>query len=88
MHVLLKMILFLRSEIGLFFILPHLWEMEVPRQGVESELELLAYATERPALSHVCDLYHISWQFWVLNPLRKARDQTLILMDTSQIHYH
>ena len=33
-------------------------------------------------LSHVCDLYHSSWQCWILNPLSKARDQTCILMDT------
>ena len=28
-----------------FFLGPYLWHMEVPRLGVESELQLLAYAT-------------------------------------------
>ena len=28
-----------------FFFAPHLWPMEVPRLGVESELEPLAYIT-------------------------------------------
>ena len=28
-----------------------------------------------------------SWQCQILNPLSKARDQTCILMDTSQIHF-
>ena len=59
--------------------------MEVPRLGVESELQVLAYttvtATWDPSL--VCDPYHSSWQPWILNPLSEARDQTLILMDTS-----
>ena len=26
-----------------------------------------------------------SWQHWMVNPLSKARDQTQILMDTSQV---
>ena len=61
--------------------------MEVPRLGVESELQLLAYttATATPDLSCVCDLHHSSRQCPILNPLSKARDQTHILMDTSQI---
>ena len=61
--------------------------MEVPRLGVESELKLPAYttaiATAMWDLSHVCNLSHSSWQCWIHNPLSKARDQTLILMDTS-----
>ena len=62
----------------LLFLGPHLWHMEVPRLGVELELQLLAYATdtEMPDPSHVCDLHHSSWQCQNLNPLSKARDQT------------
>ena len=41
-----------------------------------------------PALSQDCDLYHSSQQCWILNPLSKARDQTCILMSTSQIRFH
>ena len=37
--------------------------------------------------SCICDLHHSSWQCWVPDPLSKARDQTCILMVTSQIHF-
>ena len=68
----------------LFFLGPHLWHMEVPRLGVESELQLLAYATvtATPDLSHIWDLHHSSRQCRIPNPLREARDQTHILTDT------
>ena len=48
--------------------------MEVPRLGVELELQLQAYTTAiaRRDLSHVCDLYHSSQQHQILNPLSKA----------------
>ena len=64
--------------------------MEVPRLGVESELELPVYttATATPDPSLVCDLYHISLQHWILKPLSKARDRTRILMDAGQISFH
>ena len=73
----------------LFFVIlgPHLWHMEVPRLGVESELQLPPYTTA-PATwdpSHVCDLYHRSRQRWILNPRREARDRTCVLMDTSRV---
>ena len=63
--------------------------MEVPRLGVELELQLLAYAmaTAIPGMSHIWDLPLSSQQCQVLNPMGEARDQTLILMDTSQVHY-
>ena len=34
-------------------------------------------------LSHVCNLYHSSWQHQILNPLSEARDVTCVLTDTS-----
>ena len=37
--------------------------------------------------SHVVDLHHNSQQHQILNPLSDTRDQTYILMDTSQVHY-
>ena len=37
--------------------------------------------------SRICDLHHSSWQLWIPNPLSKARDQTCILRDTSQVHF-
>ena len=64
--------------------------MEIPRLGVELELQLPAYttATAKPDLSHIYKLHHSSQQHWILSPLSKARDQTPVLMDTSWICYH
>ena len=62
--------------------------MEVSRLGVESELELPAYATgtiQHP--DQVCNLHHSSWQRWILNPLSGARNRTRIVMDTSWIRF-
>ena len=69
------------------FLGPHPWHMEVPRPGVESELQLRA-CTTATAMRHACDLHHDSWQWWILNPLNRARDGTHILKDASQICFH
>ena len=73
-----------------FFVLgPHPLHMEVPRLGVEWEVQLPAYATATATwdLSHICDLYHSSWQLRIPDSLSKARDRICLLMDTSQIHF-
>ena len=62
--------------------------MEVPRLGVELELQLPACGTaeQDPShISHICDLPHSSWQLGIFNPLSEARDQTHILMDTIRL---
>ena len=59
--------------------------MEVPSLGVESELQLPAYATVAPDLSHIFDLHRSLQQHWIHNPLSEAKDQTHIVMDTSQV---
>ena len=61
--------------------------MEVPRLGIESELQLPAYttATAMPDLSCIYDLHHSSQQCPTVNPMSKARDWTYILMDTSWV---
>ena len=48
--------------------------MEVPRLGVESELQLTACTTDAATrdLSHVCDPQHSSRQCQILNPLSKG----------------
>ena len=76
------MILFIYCFLG-----PHLQHVEVPRLRVKSELQLLAYTTATATWdpSHTCDLHYSSWQRWILTPLSKAKDQTCILMDISQI---
>ena len=55
-------------------------------QGFESELQLLACtpATATWDPSRICDLHHSSQQCRIPNPLK---DQTHILMDTSQFHF-
>ena len=62
--------------------------MEVPKLGGELELQLLAYttATAMQDPNHIFDLHLSSQQCWISNPLNKARDQTHILMDPSQVH--
>ena len=71
------------------FLGPHQQHMEVPRLGIESELQPLAYAraTATPDPSHVCDLHHSSRQRQILNPLSEPRDQTHNLMVPTQIHF-
>ena len=61
--------------------------MEVPRLGTESELQLPAYTTAMAMQNprHICNLYHSSWQYQILNPLSEAKDRICILMDTSQV---
>ena len=80
----LFLFLFFKSFVFLGLLLRH---MEVPRLGVELELELPAYttaiATRDP--SHICDLHHSSREHQILNQPSRARDQTGILMDTSRV---
>ena len=62
--------------------------MEVPRLGVESELQLPAYTTATPDPSPVCNLHHNSQQHWILNTLSGARQGTCNLMVPSGIRFH
>ena len=77
---------------GTFFVFLglHPQAMEIPRLGVKLELLQLAYTTATATWdpSHVCKLHHSSRQCRILNSLSEARDQTCILMDASQIHFH
>ena len=62
--------------------------MDVPRLGVELELQLEAYAkaTETPDPSCICDLHHSLLQHWIPDPLSKARDRTHVLMESRWVH--
>ena len=72
---------------SLFFLGQHPWHMEVPRLGVKSELQLLAYtrAIATRGLRRVCSLQHNSQQHRILNPLSEARARTCVLIDSRQI---
>ena len=63
---------------------------EFPRPGVEAEMHMPASTTAAamPDRSCIFDLHHSSQQGRILNPLSEARDQTCVLMDASQVHYH
>ena len=62
--------------------------MVVPRLGVALELQLQAYTTATATRdpSYICNL-HRSLTHQILNPLSKARDQTLTFMDPSQVSH-
>ena len=89
MILFLFLFFFLFLFLSFVFLGPHPWHTEVPRLGVELELQLMAYATvtSAPDLSHICDLYHSSRQCRILNPLSEARDRTLNFMVPSQIRF-
>ena len=78
-------LLFLFCFVAVCFLGLHLRHIEVPRLGVQLELQLLAYAAATAARdpSHLCD--HSSQQQQMLNPLSKARDRTCILLDPSWV---
>ena len=58
-----------------FFLGLHLQHMEVPRLGVQSELQLPAYtaATAMWDPSRVCHLHHSSWQCQILNSMGRGQ---------------
>ena len=59
--------------------------MEVPRLGIELELQLPATAMAMPDLSCICDLYHSSQQCQILNPLDWDQGLDHMLMDINQV---
>ena len=80
------LLMFLNSQT--FFFFPHflglhLQHMEVPRLGVELELQLLAYTTAMGNPSHTCDLRDSSWQCqiptqWARPRIKPASSGTLL----------
>lgn len=70
-------------NIYICFLGTQLRHKEVPRLGVESELQLPVYTTvttmQDPGC--ICNLHQSSQQWQILSPLREARDWTPILMD-------
>ena len=68
-----------------FFLGLHPWHMEISGLGVKKELQLLAYTTATWDPSCIYNLHCGLQQRGILNPRREARDQTHILMGTSQM---
>ena len=60
----------------------NLWHTEVPRLGVQLELQVLAYTTA----TAMQVLHYNSQQHWILNPLSEAKDRTGNLTVTGRIH--
>ena len=79
-----------QPEFPLFFLGLHLWHIEVPRPGVESELQLPddAPATSTLDPSHIYHLGCSLWQCEILNPLGKARNRTRILTVLNQLNHN
>ena len=74
----MKDVNFIENNFFSCFLGPHPQHMEVPRLGVESELQLPAYTTATATWDPncICDLHHSSWKCRILNPQSDARDQT------------
>ena len=68
-----------------FFLRPNLQHIEVPRLGVESELQLQASATAMATLdpSCICDLDPSSQQRQILNALSEGSDRRRVLTETT-----
>ena len=52
-----------------FFLGLHLWHIEIPMVGIESELQLPAYttATAMPDPSQIFNLHHSFQQYWLIH---------------------
>ena len=70
------------------FLGPQLWHVEIPRLGIELELQLLAFATDTEMWDRAASATYTTRQCCILNPLSKARNQTCIFMDTGWVCYH
>ena len=81
----------LQNFFAFFFLGLHLQHIPlVPRRGLEWELQLSVSTQPHQQQwdpSCVWDLHCSLWQWQILNPLRKARDWTRVLMDTSWVCY-
>ena len=77
------MTLFLSFSLSFFFFYSQIFGIWDLGLGIKLGVQLQAFviAMARADLSHIADLHHSLWQYWILNPLSKARDRTCILRD-------
>ena len=91
-HIVGTQQIFVKQSFNFFFYFLglHPQHMEVPRLGVQLELQLLAYttATATSDPSRVWDPHHSPRQCQILNLLSKARNRTRNLMVPSLIYFH
>ena len=80
-----------RREFSLSFFFkatPAACESSKARGRIGAVVAGLHHSTATRDPSCICNLHHSSWQCQILNPMSKARDQTHILMDISQVHFY
>ena len=73
----MKYIFLVKTTVRFFvFLGPHPRDMDVPRLGVQWDLQLLAYATATAMQdpSHVHDPHHSPWHYQIPNSLSEAKD--------------
>ena len=66
------------DKVFLFFLGLNPGHIDLPRLGVELEVQLPATATAMKDLRSVCDLHHSLWHHQIQGPLSEARDQSCI----------
>ena len=82
----MKRVYYIFFLIFFFFLGPHLLYMEVPRLGTTWSCSCLPTPQlQQCQIQATSVIYTSLWQCQILNPLGKAKDQTHILMDASQV---
>ena len=71
-----------------FFLGPHLWHMEVPKRGVETELQLPTYAPSQQCRIRASSVTYTTAWGNAGSLLSDARDRTLILMDVFSLSHN
>ena len=81
-------LLFFYFYFCLFRVTPVAYRGSQARDWIRAGASGLHHAPAMPDPSRICDVHHSTRQRWILNELSEARDQTCILVDTSQICFH
>ena len=89
-HVLVFFFCFFGFSFYLFRAAPTAYRGSWPRDRIGATAAGLShsYSHSNVRFRLRLHLHHSSQQRRILNPLREARDQTCVLVDASQIHFH
>ena len=78
LFIIIPIFLDLKSNLFFFFFLFMATSVAYGTSGLgvksESQMYVYATATATPNPSHTCERCYSLWQYWILNPLSKARD--------------